>query len=963
MIRSKKVKIAFTAAVSSVALACGVVFLNPAKHTALAYDGLPGEFGEKIGEVIEDSTGKYVNYERGYVKYAADATDTGNPNQAVAHVGGKNVKSEGGTLSFELVSAEKMTSVKNWDTIVDVNNSGNRIAYGPGWNADAAQKVGNAFKTEWSALIEQEYNLGIPCSNINLYTGGGDGDAVVFGMEFRYGDSTWDNDNGSGGRKNMTYLFYNVLNDEVYRVTDAFVRLTGGEANELRRIGAPVSNQIEGVTVTGTDGENNTINVTGKTVQVFETGILIEGEKSEGRVEKHEGVVEKISETEYKMHPIVRDQDILRDGFTFIGDVDGTWHALRTARTSRENGKLAVEYNFRAGCIKVVYNDNYSLDSRMAYAGQNFTYDEEGNSSRVMLPKENFTTDEHLWENRDDGVDSSALNMFRSLSGNANATKNDVKDAFRAGYMAMLEEGIIPGYRCSWIKTWDVLCVDYKYSPDSMYGFDGVGSAGRERMFTLAYSGVQKKVYGVGDVFFNTWRDDSIRRALGAPISNELKDVTISGMHFNRIQIFEQGYIYESDGGKIVTEYGVTTDNEYKEFKFKAAPTEKPQQYGAEKERFEVTEAGKSVVYINYEKGAVKATEMNTKTGYLYDYFPGRNFTETNGVYKANLLSYNDLYNNDEFNCDSSLDAIFNNGGLDEESGEYVDSVKQQIINKVKELLNNGFFPGFFEGKFQSWNLALGQQFIYGDSTGQPWGGDSRTNVCALVYNQKEGKVFLLKDAFMDLWGGTKGAYNQLGAPASDEFTVAGNDNVKFQYFYGTSTQNNLAFAVSVGYNEATCYTPSDLVAQSVNPEQYLKDLTELSKPLSGIKIEAPESTTVSVGSYEDIEYIIDGAGADATIVITSSDESIAEVMADGSVEFHKKGKVTITVIVSDGVNSFSDSITFNVVKGGRAVAAGTLGSNNGGNGLLIGSLCGAGALLALGTAAVAIKLRKDKVR
>ena len=35
--------------------------------------------------------------------------------------------------------------------------------------------------------------------------------------------------------------------------------------------------------------------------------------------------------------------------------------------------------------------------------------------------------------------------------------------------------------------------------------------------------------------------------------------------------------------------------------------------------------------------------------------------------------------------------------------------------------------------------------------------------------------------------------------------------------------------------------------------------------------------------------------------------------MADGSVEFKKAGTVTITVTVTDGVNTFTDKVTFNV--------------------------------------------------
>lgn len=962
MTKQKKRIVEFLLAITATLMFFSGLFLWSGIHVAFAYDGLPGEFGSIVGGAITDSNGgTYVNYERGYVYYAPNA-DMSNPTNASAHVGGKNAVKNGSDVTFNLIAADTMTSVKNWETLVDVNSSGNRVAYGSGWNAEAAKKVGVAFKEKWETLIGEGYNLGIPCSNVNLYTGTGDGDAVVFGMEFRYGDSVYDPEDGNGGRKNMSYLMYNVLNDEAYLVSDGFTRLTG----EVRRIGAPVSDQISGATVTGWDGEGNSVNVSNATVQVFETGILIGTQTSDGKVtyaEKHEGVIEKISGTEYKIYPFINDQDILAKGgnkitangvsLGFIGDVDGTWHALRTARVvSHEDGKMKVEFNFRAGCIEVVYNDEYSLYSRMAYAGQNFVYDENGDSARVTLPAENFTTDEHLWES----VESGALAMYQSLSGNAGASEDNMKADFRAAYMRLLEDGVIPGYRCSSIKIWTILCVDYKYSPDSRYGFDGMGSAARERMYTLVYSGVQKKVYGVGDDFWNLWREDNVRPALGAPISNAMSNVTISGITFSRIQIFEQGYIYENDKGSLVVEYGATTDSEYKNFIYTVAPPEKPSQYGNEIERFTVTENNRLVVYVNYEKGAVKATEMYTKTGYLYDYYPGRNFIGQGGTYQAKLLSFDLLYDINAFTCASSYNDIFNDH--EDEDGNFISGAKTQIIEKIQSLLEKGFFPGFSEGTFEAWNGVACQQFIYGDSTALPWGGDARTNVCALVWNDSLGKVILLKDAFMELWGGTD-AYTLLGAPAGDEFTID-DSGTMFQYFYGTAAQNNKAFAVSVGYNEATYFTPNNTLAETVNPAWYLAQLEQLSTPLSGVTVKKPENNTVAVGSYTMLEYSVEGASADATIEITSSDESIAMVMADGSVEFYKTGTVTVTVSVSDGVNTYTDSVTYKVVKN-NSNAAGTISDENILNTVL--PIVGSSALLIAACVILSVKFRKRESR
>ena len=115
-----------------------------------------------------------------------------------------------------------------------------------------------------------------------------------------------------------------------------------------------------------------------------------------------------------------------------------------------------------------------------------------------------------------------------------------------------------------------------------------------------------------------------------------------------------------------------------------------------------------------------------------------------------------------------------------------------------------------------------------------------------------------------------------------------------------------------MGYNEATYYAPNDNMVSEINPESYIEGIKDLTRPLAGIKIEEVE-TNVKVGGYAYIDYVIDGAAADATVTVKSGDDSIAQVMADGSVEFLKAGTVKITVTVTDGVNTFTDEITFTV--------------------------------------------------
>ena len=190
----------------------------------------------------------------------------------------------------------------------------------------------------------------------------------------------------------------------------------------------------------GNSKDGAEVNVTaGTKVQLFETGIIVD---EGGSAKVYVGVFEKTGENAYKIHPLINDQDVLATGrgdkitvngksLGFIGDIDGTWHALRTARASRNAAnKLEVKFNFRAGCIAIVYNDDWSIASRMAYAGQNF----DKNGERVNLPVETYTTDEHLWT----GVEGAALSMYKSLSKNSEATEDDLKDAFRDGYLDLV---------------------------------------------------------------------------------------------------------------------------------------------------------------------------------------------------------------------------------------------------------------------------------------------------------------------------------------------------------------------------------------------------------------------------------------------------------------------------------------------------------------------------------------------
>lgn len=792
--------------------------------SAKAYDGLPsGEFGAVVGETIEAGGKTYVNYQGGYVQYDGTGLTTPlDPTTAEKHVGGKNVSAEGAeTTSADILAhilALPQFSLENFDNVGKV--------YGAGWDQAAADAMIAKFKDKYAALYNaaQPYVCGIPSGKIDQW------DNNEIKIDFRYGDGTtgYAND-GAGGRERMTTLVYNVLDDEVRVVRDV---IWDKYRNEQRRLGAPLIEQ-GAVTLFGNDAEN-VINLTEEnalrvTAQIYETGAIYI--KEDGSAQKLEGMPIKRGENAYEISPVVKDQDVRRkkadkNEYQFIGDVDGTWHPLKTARqTVNDDGTITAYYNFVPGCIEVVYNGDNTQKSAMRYFGYNF----DGQNQKTLLPVKTFTYNNEFFFQ--EATSNQALDFYKN--NHPEATKSDLENVFKQGYKAMADQGFVPGYRCSGVKMWDLLVLDFKYG-DGTTGFDSTGSGGRERMTTLVYSPVKDAVFGVHSGYFNIFKNDSGigRKNLGAPMCNVLKNHTFDGKTFEEIQFYEQGYLYK-EGSDVKAVVGVTSfDDEFAVSTVIPAP-DVPGDYGAKLDVRE-SEDGRTT-YINYRYGAVKAVQNKTNTACLYDYYSGRNFEfsqehATRDYLELYLLPVEDFLGANG----SKLEYKTDNADYIK---QFNDVIKPLIVKTYTEYHEKGYFLGFVEGKFGDWNGCDGQQFRWGDSTGNPF-NDGRKHMALLAYNKTSGnfasdemkdekdELYLVKDAIMDAWASAwvseNGLHEIVGAPIGNPYTVEGCDYIfqDFKTALGTKV-NLLVQGTGMGVAWYTDGTTAQQVADGLKGETF----------------------------------------------------------------------------------------------------------------------------------------------
>lgn len=729
----------------------------------------PTEFGEEVSRITYQNE-TYVNYERGYEKHDVRGAAT------AARAGYR--MSAAGESKIELTALLEVVA-KNFDTSV-------ANIYGASFDSDAEKAIVEEIIRVYTECYNNDFVLGVPYTNIGSWgSNSDDGKDLIIKQDFRYGDSTATLASEDGGLKNIATICYSMTKKSAFVVKDSIREIY---ENNKRILGAPVTNFGE-YTISGMSGRQVEIQKAKYSAQIFETGVLVSDRNFlDGAPTVLEGAVVNTKEGEYELVYLIKDQDLMTaryippqgeetEGvirYSVVPNIDGIWHPLKNCMAVKDSdaGTMTLYANYRGGAVEAVYSMQdgaYGIVSSMRYAGKNFT---KVDRAYVL---ENTTldcinSDEYLFE-KGEGmpeVTAEALAYYRVK--NPNASENDIKAAFKACYEDLYKRDFIAGYRASNIKTWDLVVLDFKFG-DGTIGFDGVGSGNRERMTTLVYSQLANAVYPVYDDYFRIFKADTGmgRKVLGAPISYPEKNKTVDGVKYEEIQFFENGYVYLSLG-KYIPIVGYRYNKDQNVLTAVPAP-EIASSYGALVSETTLEDIGET--YMNYQNGCVLAKLNVYGNGYTYEYHPGRYFDED---MTAQLLSMDKFVTMDGLKS-SVLPSEY----------DFENNIKAKIYNKYREMYAKGIFLGFIEGTFSGgWNNVYAQQFIFGDSTANPF-GSSRPGVSAIIYNKSMDKVFVLMNYQMSKWaeGGENALYNVLGVPKSDAYKVPGY-SYEFQDFTGT---------------------------------------------------------------------------------------------------------------------------------------------------------------------------------
>lgn len=300
------------------------------------------------------------------------------------------------------------------------------------------------------------------------------------------------------------------------------------------------------------------------------------------------------------------------------------------------------------------------------------------------------------------------------------------------------------GVPCSPIKIWNgMIMMDFKLG-DGRFSFGG----DRYNMSFIVYNPDDGKAYAVSN-YAVQWVNDEVF-SYGLPVSDIHKDGTFklnsAEIEYAYMQEFEQGVLYTTKDGMLVAELGVGYDDESDSYIPQVAPTV-PEQYG---DRTDMRTEG-NYTYINYEKGCVTA-ERNNEGYYTYTLHPGRNFGDSSN--EPTLLPLEDLIQKSDLQFDTTVDY-----------GMTVDALRDLVYNEIQRYYDAGFFVGFLEDRFKPWNDIDAQQFIWGDSTADPFKEEGRRYVAALALNRETQELYLLRDEVLNVW---QDNYAVLGFPTTN---------------------------------------------------------------------------------------------------------------------------------------------------------------------------------------------------
>ena len=321
---------------------------------------------------------------------------------------------------------------------------------------------------------------------------------------------------------------------------------------------------------------------------------------------------------------------------------------------------------------------------------------------------------------------------------------SELRGLFVDAMKRAVSSGFGLGVPCSPIKIWNgMIMMDFKLG-DGRFSFGG----DRYNMSFIVYNPVDRKAYAVSN-YAVQWVNDEVF-SYGLPVSDIHKNGTFklnsAEIEYAYMQEFDQGVLYTTKDGMLVAELGVGYDEESNSYIPQVAPSV-PEQYG---DRTDMRTEG-NYTYINYEKGCVTA-ERNNEGYYTYTLHPGRNFGDSSN--EPTLLPLKDLIQKSDLQFDTTVDY-----------GMTVDALRELVYSEIQRYYNAGFFVGFLEDRFKPWNDIDAQQFIWGDSTADPFKEEGRRYVAALALNRETQELYLLRDEVLNVWQDNYGA---LGFPTTN---------------------------------------------------------------------------------------------------------------------------------------------------------------------------------------------------
>lgn len=320
----------------------------------------------------------------------------------------------------------------------------------------------------------------------------------------------------------------------------------------------------------------------------------------------------------------------------------------------------------------------------------------------------------------------------------------DIRNLFVDAMEEAVSVGFGLGVPCSPIKIWNgMIMMDFKLG-DGRFSF----GEGRYNMSFIVYNPDDGVAYAVSN-YAVQWVNDEVF-SYGLPVSDIHKGGTFklnsAEIKYAYMQEFEQGVLYTTKDGMPVAELGVGYDEESGSYVPQVAPSV-PKQYG---DRTDMCTEG-NYTYINYEKGCITA-EKNNEGYYTYTLHPGRNFS--NGSNEPSLLPLEQLIQKSDLQFDTTVDYGMN-----------VDALRELLYSEIQRYYDAGFFVGFLEDRFKPWNDIDAQQFIWGDSTADPFKEEGRRYVAALALNRETQELYLLRDEVLNVW---QDNYAVLGFPTTN---------------------------------------------------------------------------------------------------------------------------------------------------------------------------------------------------